>query len=233
MPAYQGIPPEHLSGIHECLMSQKVSYPHSVSTPGAVAEAKIHAAYIHETFPSLRCIVDVGACGGHFPMAWLGLGLFAIGIDPHPDGPATLGAPILLRDAGIPLDVVPQADAVVSWDCAEHLPESKADGLIRNLCAMAPLVFFSSDDKPGAHGHVNCKPAEWWERLFAENGYYRATHLKPPRGTILWEEWRAGLRGRIEAVPPHESYLYWVWTDASFLYVRASSLHLLGAEIRG
>lgn len=219
MPAFQGIPPEHLHGIYECLMSQSQNYPHSVSTPGAVAEAKIHAAYIHETFPSIRTIVDVGTCGGHFPMAWLGLGLFAIGIDPHPDGPATLGAPILLRDAGVPLDVVPRADAVVCWDCAEHLPESKAESLIRNLCSMSGLVFFSSDDKPGAQGHVNCKPADWWERLFTENGYHRATHVKIAGKDVPWEEWRMGLKARIEAVPPFESYLYWVWAGSSYLYV--------------
>lgn len=218
MPAYQGIPPEHIQGIYECLSSQAHSYPHSVSTPGAVAEAKIHAAYIHETFPWIRTIVDVGTCGGHFLMAWLGLGLFAIGIDPHPDGPATLGAPILLRDAGIPLDVLPQADVVTCWECAEHLPEAKAEGLIKNLCSMAPSVFFSSDDKPGAHGHVNCKPPEWWEELFLRNHFVRATHVTTRK--MPWEDWRMGLKARIEAVPPHESYLYWVWTGASYLYTK-------------
>lgn len=220
MPPLQGIPIEHREGIDECMMSQGTSYPHSVSTPGAVAEARVHARYIHETFPNLRTVVDVGTAGGHFPMAWLELGLFAIGIDPHPDAPLTLGAPILLRDAGIPLDVLPKADAVTCWDCGEHLPESKAEGLVRNLCMMAPMVFFSSDDKPGAHGHVNCKPPEWWEMLFEDNGYRRAVGVYGNGSPgMSWEEWKVGLQKTIEASPPHESYLYWVWTGASYLYV--------------
>jgi hypothetical protein len=220
MPPLQGIPENHREGIQECLQSQSPNYPHSVSTPGACAEARVVAKYLHETFPGIRTIVDVGTAGGHFPMAWLEQGGFAIGIDPHPDAPLTLGAPILLRDAGLPLDVLPRADAVTCWDCAEHIPANKADQFVRNLCLMAPMIFFSSDDKPGAQGHVHCVPPEYWELLFAKEGYYRAT--KMPGSELLWSAWRMGLKATIEASPPHESYLYWIWTDASYLYLKES-----------
>ncbi len=218
MPPLQGIPENHREGIQECLQSQSPNYPHSVSTPGACAEARVVAKWLRDSFPSIRTIVDVGTAGGHFPMAWIEQGGFAIGMDPHPDAPLTLGAPILLRDAGLPLDVLPQADAVTCWDCAEHLPEHKAEQFVKNLCLMSKWVFFSSDDKPGAQGHQNCKAPEWWEMLFAAQGYFRAD----VGGCYVetWSAWKDGLRKKIEAAPPFESYLYWIWTGASYLYIK-------------
>lgn len=216
MPHYQGIPQEHLHGIRACAASQGAHYPMSVSTPDAFIEARIHAAYLAETFPHVKTLVDVGCAGGHFVLAWLELGRFGIGIDAHPDAPPCLGAPILLRDATIPLDVGLKADAVTCWDMPEHVPESVADGLVKNLTLMAPLIFFSASPPlySGAHGHINCQEPAWWEEKFARLDY------------LPWpgqDEWKAGLKHRIESAPQGCSYIWWVWSSHARIFIRRLS----------
>lgn len=216
MPLYQGVPPDHMEVIHEVLISHGAHYAMSVSTAGAVAEANILVAHLLESFPLVTSVCDVGCCGGHHVLAFLRRGIVAIGLDAHPDSPPCLGMPILLRDAAGHLDVTPKVDLAMALDMPEHVPAAKADQLVANLCSMAPMVYFSAGlpGYEGAQGHVNCQPVAYWEQKFAEHGYV------PLPDEDIWRTWRMELKAKIEAVPPHESYCWWSWTDQARLYQR-------------
>lgn len=217
-PLYQGIPQQHVEAIHEVLNSQGRHYPMSVSTAEARGEARIHARHLVETFPHLKTLVDVGCAGGHFVLAWLELGRFAIGMDAHPDAPPCLGAPIFLRDATLPLDAVIHADAVTCWDMPEHVPEAAADGLVKNLTLMAPLIFFSAAPPlyAGAHGHINCQEPPWWEEKFARLGY----HPWPGQ-----DEWKARLKSKIETAQG-TSFIWWVWSSHARIFMNHEAKYL-------
>lgn len=223
MPLYQGVPPDHLRSVNECLSSHGAHYPMSVSTQGAIDEAKILAGYVLETFPKLigapiNSICDVGCAGGHLVLAFLQCGVTAIGLDAHPDAPPCLGAPILLRDAAITLDIIPRVSLAVCLDTAEHVPDYKADKLVENLCSMAPAVYFSAGlpGYEGAHGHVNCQPVNYWAQKFKRFGYH------PFADEHRWSDWRMTLKAKIEAGPAGESYCWWSWGEQARLYLKGA-----------
>jgi len=217
MPKFQGIPEKHIRGIGACGVLHGVHYAMSVSTPEACLEAKVIAQHLVEHYPEIRNYVDVGCCGGHLVLGLLDAGVSAFGIDALADAHECLGAPILLRDATIPLDVTVKADAVICWEMAEHVVETQADGLLANLTQMSDTIFFSAG-LPGyeaAHGHVNCQPAEYWQEKFEKLGYFQDARF---------DAWRASLRVRIEEHNKKAfnsdgtSYLWWSWSAQSFLY---------------
>ena len=63
------------------------------------------------------------------------------------------------------------ADLVVSFEVAEHLPESIADRYVALMCAMANDVVISAAP-PGQGGtdHVNEQPPEYWIEKFVGHG---------------------------------------------------------------
>lgn len=213
-PLYQGVPPDHMEAIHEVLVSHGNHYPMSVSTQGAIDEARILAGHVLATFPNVRSVLDCGCCGGHHVLAFLQRGIVALGLDAHPDAPPCLGMPILLRDAAGVLDVTPKVDLAMALDMPEHVPAAKADQLVSNLCNMAPMVYFSAGlpGYEGAQGHQNCQPVSYWEKKFAAHGYV------PLPDEEMWRSWRMALKAKIEATPPHESYCWWSWGDQARLY---------------
>jgi hypothetical protein len=65
-------------------------------------------------------------------------------------------------------------DLVVSLEVAEHLPESAADVYLNTLATLGDRVLFSAAvPGQGGHGHINEKPAEWWQEKFAARGFAR------------------------------------------------------------
>ena len=65
-------------------------------------------------------------------------------------------------------------DLVVCIEVLEHLDAAEADLAIRNFCAHAPVILFSStpnDYKEATHRNV--QPPEYWAEKFAQYGFYR------------------------------------------------------------
>lgn len=63
------------------------------------------------------------------------------------------------------------ADVAVSFEVAEHLPATAADGLVRLLAATAPAVVFgAATPGQGGQGHVNEQPHEYWIAKFTSRG---------------------------------------------------------------
>jgi|SRR3972149_1072444 len=210
MPLYQGIPQKHMEGINIVTKDHGAHYPMSVSTPDACSEADTIAIHFHKSFPEIKTVVDIGCCGGHLVLSLLKQGVFAFGVDAHIDAPPCLGAPILLRDATIELDILPKADAVICWEMAEHVPIEKANILITNLCQISDNIFFSAGipGYEGAHGHQNCQTPKYWEEKFQLHGY---------SSIESFQIWKDSLRKTIESIQG-QSYLWWSWSDQSRLY---------------
>lgn len=64
-----------------------------------------------------------------------------------------------------------RADVAVSFEVAEHLPATAADGFVALLAATAPVVVFSAATPgQGGQGHVNEQPHDYWIAKFQQLG---------------------------------------------------------------
>jgi SAM-dependent methyltransferase len=78
----------------------------------------------------------------------------------------------IVRDLERPLCINRQFDLVVSLEVAEHLPASSAERFVADLTGLGPVILFSAAvPGQGGDGHINERPHEWWEALFARHGF--------------------------------------------------------------
>lgn len=58
-------------------------------------------------------------------------------------------------------------DVAICLEVAEHLPATRAESLVRDLCNLAPVVVFSAAvPEQGGTGHINEQWPEFWAALF-------------------------------------------------------------------
>lgn len=63
-------------------------------------------------------------------------------------------------------------DLAMSFEVAEHLPESKANIFVRNLIdASNSIVFSAAIPGQGGQDHINEQPQSYWIEKFRSNGY--------------------------------------------------------------
>lgn len=76
-------------------------------------------------------------------------------------------------------------DLAMTLEVAEHLPPARAESLVAELTAAAPVVFFSAatPDQGGAH-HVNEQWPRYWADLFAGHGYRAIDSIR----LAVWED---------------------------------------------
>lgn len=80
------------------------------------------------------------------------------------------------------------ADVAVSFEVAEHLPATSADGLVGLLAATAPIVVFgAATPGQGGRGHVNEQPHDYWIAKFKSRGM----EWDRTRSLAFRESWRA------------------------------------------
>lgn len=130
-------------------------------------------------------VVDVGCGEGWWGAAFQSLGVSVIGLDGSP--PREPPIKIIPMDLSIPINPPPEgrADLAVCLEVAEHLPESRAESLVADLCALAPVVLFSAaQPHQGGVGHVNCQPPGYWVSLFGDHGYDCSGALR----WLVWNE---------------------------------------------
>jgi SAM-dependent methyltransferase len=86
-----------------------------------------------------------------------------------------------------PLEHAGRYDLAVSLEVGEHLPERAADGLVRGLVELAPLVLFSAafPGQGGTH-HVNEQWPSYWRSRFAQHDYVVLDPVRP----LIWEDQR-------------------------------------------
>ena len=71
-------------------------------------------------------------------------------------------------------------DLAICLEVAEHLSPVRSEGLISDLCGLAPVVMFGAAlPRQGGAGHINCRPHSFWINLFAENNYKAIDFFRP------------------------------------------------------
>jgi len=79
--------------------------------------------------------------------------------------------PLDLRRAP-PVPPLGKADVALSFEVAEHLPATAADGFVKLLASTAPAVVFgAATPGQGGQGHINEQPHEYWISRFSERGF--------------------------------------------------------------
>jgi SAM-dependent methyltransferase len=121
----------------------------------------------------VESVVDVGCGEGWWASAFARRGCTVLGVDGAHVQTSALGDRFVARDLAHPLNLGPlRFDLAVCLEVAEHLPESRAAGLVSDLCQLAPVVLFSAavPHQTGA-GHVNLQWPSYWAELFRGHGY--------------------------------------------------------------
>ena len=144
----------------------------------------------HEVLPLIfevikpSSVIDIGCGTGHWVAAARELGVTDVfGVD----GPWVSEKQLAIskenfasHDLGTPLKLGQRYDLALSFEVAEHLPESAARTFVQSLCEAADVIAFSAAI-PGQGGrhHVNEQWPSYWAHLFGEHGYDCYDYLRP------------------------------------------------------
>jgi SAM-dependent methyltransferase len=121
-------------------------------------------------------VADVGCGIGTWANQFLKCGVKEVtGIDGAYVDPAMLRIPqecFYAHDLRSPIPIDRRYDLAVCLEVTEHLPISRADGIINDLVSLAPCVLFSAA-VPGQGGtdHINEQYLSWWKGLFGVHDY--------------------------------------------------------------
>jgi SAM-dependent methyltransferase len=136
-----------------------------------------------------RSVVDVGCGDGTWLSVVAAHGVAdVIGIDGAYVDRSRLLIPrdrFVERDLSRPFTIDRAFDLAISLEVGEHLPDSSADGFVRSIASLAPVVAFSAavPHQTGNH-HVNERWPEYWAEAFARHGFAAADVLRPR----LWDK---------------------------------------------
>lgn len=151
---------------------------------GCQRSAEAVVPHVIDALPPIETVVDIGGGEGWWAQAFVDCGVtYASCLD---GGQRPTSAPDVDHgtiDLGNPPPSVGTYDLAVCLEVAEHLPESKADGLVTLLANSANAVLFSAAmPRQGGTGHVNCQPPAYWAEKFAKYGFVGD-------GSIRWAIW--------------------------------------------
>src|SRR5271157_3141519 len=136
------------------------------------------------SFVPVKSVVDVGCGVGPWAAEFLSNGVPEVwGIDGDYIDRSQLRIPpdrFLARDLTKSLQFERTFDLAVCLEVAEHLPESRASGLVVDLTSLASCVLFSAS-VPGQGGthHINEQYLSYWADLFQRQGYEGIDPIRP------------------------------------------------------
>lgn len=146
------------------------------------------------SFLPVKSVVDIGCGVGPWAAEFMANGVPDVwGVDGDYVDRSQLRIPLdrfLARDLAKPVHFDRTFDLAVCLEVAEHLPESRAAGLVADLVAMAPCVLFSAA-VPGPTGtnHINSQYLPYWIELFKGHGYEAIDPIRPRilgNNTVEW-----------------------------------------------
>jgi SAM-dependent methyltransferase len=136
------------------------------------------------SFLPVRSIADVGCGVGPWAAEFLANGVPDVwGIDGDYVDRSQLRIPpdrFSVHDLTTSLQLDRTFDLAVCLEVGEHLPESRARGLVVDLTSLAPCVLFSAA-VPGQGGnhHINEQYLSYWIDLFQRQGYEGIDPIRP------------------------------------------------------
>lgn len=108
------------------------------------------------------------------------------------------------RDLTQPISSDETFDLAMSLEVAEHLPASRAASFVADLCALAPVVFFSAaQPHQGGTDHINEQYLDFWVPLFEKQGFELIDCCRPRFWDEAGIEYYYGQNGVIFARPGH------------------------------
>lgn len=151
------------------------------------ASARRSVPLILSLFP-VKSVVDVGCGSGTWAKAYADAGCEVLGIDGSEVQMGQLLIPperFTRKNLVEPLRLDRRYELVNCLEVAEHLPESRANSLVQDLCAVGDIVIFSAA-VPGQGGthHINEQWPSYWISRFSDGGYVALDCLRP----LLWTE---------------------------------------------
>jgi len=158
------------------------SWFHSFLTNSASSAAEIVPILLDLT--GSQSVVDLGCGLGVWLREFARQGLTDIvGLD---GDYVERDALLISRECFVPHDLVRPLkldrsfDLATCLEVAEHLPESSAEGLVKSLVSLAPIVFFSAAiPAQGGTNHINEQWPEYWAQLFASHDYLLVDAVRP------------------------------------------------------
>ena len=150
---------------------------------GSASSAAVVVPLVLSILPA-KSIIDVGCGVGPWAAEFLANGVPEVwGVDGDYVDRSQLRIPsdrFLARDLTKSIQMDRTFDLAVCLEVAEHLPESRAYGLVADLTSLAPCVLFSAA-VPGAGGthHINEQYLPYWVKLFQRRGYEGLDLVRP------------------------------------------------------
>lgn len=163
---------------------------------GCIKSAEWIAPIVHDMVEP-DTVIDFGCGQGYWLDAFAGIGVSSVvGLDGDYVDRSRLAIP---HDAFFPVNFemaktidFGHFDLAISLEVAEHLPESRAEWFVGELCAASDFVLFSAAiPGQGGTGHVNEQWPGYWATKFQGRGYYVT-------GVLRWLIWEAAVRGDVE-----------------------------------
>jgi SAM-dependent methyltransferase len=160
---------------------------------GSARSAAVVVPLVLSLLP-VRSVIDVGCGVGPWAAEFLANGVLDVwGVDGDYVDRSQLLIPrerFLAQDLTKPLVVAREFDLAVCLEVAEHLPASRASGLVADLTNMAPCVLFSAAI-PGPTGthHINSQYLPYWVDLFQARRYEAVDAIRPRIWGNVSVEW--------------------------------------------
>ncbi len=121
-----------------------------------------------------KTVFDAGCAIGFLVETLRARGIEAFGRDfsSYAIGQVPQGLKAFCSEGSIADPIEGRFDLVTCIEVVEHMPEEQARKAVQNLCAAAPMVFFSSSPTDfEEETHINVQTPLYWLRLFAAEGF--------------------------------------------------------------
>lgn len=154
---------------------------------GCIKSAEIVVPKVIERLGPIASVIDVGCGEGWWANEFGKFGAYTVGIDNdgyNSPNQADLDnwLQIDMVNFGLRFEYADRFHLAICLEVAEHLPEFRADDLVKFLCDASDNVLFSAAiPMQGGVGHINEQWPNYWIHKFNHLGYY-ATEF----GTDFW-----------------------------------------------
>ena len=87
---------------------------------------------------------------------------------------------LIRHDLSRPFSLDREFDLAICLETGEHLPETRAAGLVADITKLSPQVLFSAaiPFQRGTH-HINCQWPDYWQSLFKTQDYVAFDVIRP------------------------------------------------------